>query len=121
MKKIYTAVTSAYSGTVTISISVASFTSKELAEEACQQVELVNKDAYLKVHCKVYESELYEDREEVPILNKSIEELRANVTTKEEWLERRKNSSKPRISTEAEEKWLKQLFEEENAKRKNNP
>lgn len=121
MKKIYIVVTSAYSGTVTISISVASFTSKELAEEVCQRVEVVNKEAYLKVQCRVYESELYEDREEVPILNKSIEELKANVTTKEKWLERKKSILKPKISTEAEEKWIKQLFEEENAKRKNNP
>lgn len=118
MKKIYTTITSAHNGTVTISNSVACFTSKELAEEVCQRVELANKDAYFKVYCRVHESVIYESREEVPILNKPIEELQANVTTKEKWNELKNKAPKPRISTEAEEKWLKQLFEEENAKRK---
>lgn len=118
MRKIYTAVTSAYNGTVTISISVASFTSKELAEEACQRVKLVNQEARFKVHCRVHESVIYESREEVPILNKPIEELQANVMTKEKWNELKSKAPKTRITTEAEEKCLKQLFEEENAKSK---
>lgn len=85
MKKIYTVVTSMYNGTVTVNNSVASFLSKELAEEACKRVELVNKDAFMKVRCKIHESDLYENREEVYILNKSVKELQAHVTTKEDW------------------------------------
>lgn len=96
MKKVYTTVTSIYNGTVTLRNSVATFLSRDLAEEACKRVELVNKDAFMKVRCKIYESDLYEDREEVAILNKSVEELQANVTTKEEWLER-KMISKPHV------------------------
>lgn len=113
MKKIYTLVTSAYNGTVTISNSVASFFSKELAEEACQRVELANKDAYFKVHCKVHELVIYESSEEVPILNKPIEELQANIMTKEKWLALKKKAAKTRMATETEQKWIKQLFEEE--------
>lgn len=89
MKKIYTVVTSMYNGTVTLSNSVASFLSKELAEEACKRVEFVNKGAFMTVRCKIYESDLYENREEVYILNKSVEELQTHVTTKEEWQERK--------------------------------
>lgn len=89
MKKIYTVVTSIYNGTVTMSNSVACFLSRELAEDACQRVELVNNDAFLKVRCKILESEQYESREEVPILNKSVEELHRHVTSKEEWQRRK--------------------------------
>lgn len=94
MKKIYTTVTSAYNGTVTINNSVASFFSKDLAEEVCRRVEFVNKDAYFKVHCRVHESVIYESSDEVPILNKTIEELQANILTKEKWLDLKRNASK---------------------------
>lgn len=94
MKKIYTTVTSAYNGTVTINNSVASFFSKDLAEEVCQRVEFVNKDAYFKVHCRVHESVIYESSDEVPILNKTVEELQANILTKEKWLDLKRNASK---------------------------
>lgn len=94
MKKIYTTVTSAYNGTVTINNSVASFFSKDLAEEVSRRVEFVNKDAYFKVHCRAHESVIYESSDEVPILNKTVEELQANILTKEKWLDLKRNASK---------------------------
>lgn len=93
MKIIYTTVTSANNGTVTINNSVASFFSKDLAEEVCLRVEFVNKDAYFKVHCRVHESVIYESSDEVPILNKTVEELQANIMTKEKWINLKRNAS----------------------------
>lgn len=97
MQKIYTVITSGYNGTVTVHLSASSFFSKELAEEACKLIDEVNEDAFLKVHSRVQESVIYESRNEVPVLNTPIEDLKVQVTTHEDF---QKGRSKIVVSEE---------------------
>lgn len=60
-------------GTVTIQHSSSSFTTRELAEKAKSAVDEANKDAApFAVWTTIDECELYENENEVPILNKYI-------------------------------------------------
>lgn len=71
MKKIYTLTTSLMNGTVTMQHVSSSFATKELAEKAKAAVEEANKNAHpFSVWNDIQESELYENEDEVPILNK---------------------------------------------------
>ena len=89
MQKIYTVITSGCNGTVTVHLSVSSYFSKELAEEACKLIDEVNENAFLKVHRRVLESVIYESRDEVPVLKPPIEELKAQMAMREDFQKRR--------------------------------
>ena len=70
MKKIFTLTTSLMSGSVTMHTGSSSFATRELAEKAKAAVDKSNKDsAPFTVYSSIVESELYENENEVPILN----------------------------------------------------
>ena len=74
MQKIFTFTQSLMNGTVTMSVSVAAFTSRELAERTRQAVIDANKDIeFPRSYCsKIEEKDVYECDGEVPILNPEI-------------------------------------------------
>lgn len=69
MKKIYTVLTSAMNGTVTMGTIVENFSTEELALKAKAIIEEKNKNNKFPVYCRIEESTLFENEEEIPILN----------------------------------------------------
>ena len=69
MKKIWNVEVRALNGTVTMMSYTHSFIDKELAEKASNTIKEKNKNASFNVVTRVYESELFESENEVPILN----------------------------------------------------
>lgn len=71
MKTIYTLKTHLMNGTVTMMTAVSNFTDKETAEEALKVIEEANKENGNDTWSEIDETILYENRDEVPILNKN--------------------------------------------------
>ena len=69
MKKIWNVEVRALNGTVTMMSYTHAFIDKELAEKSSNTIKDKNKNASLNVVTRVYESELFESENEVPILN----------------------------------------------------
>ena len=71
--KIYTLITKIMNGTVVVSTSLDSFTTKELAEMALNKVKELNSSnefsVGLDIEYEIKESTLFSTKEEVPILN----------------------------------------------------
>lgn len=69
MKKIWNVEVRALNGTVTMMSYTHLFIDKELAEKTSNTIKEKNKNASFNVVTRVYESELFESENEVPILN----------------------------------------------------
>lgn len=69
MKKIWNVEMKAMNGSITMMIQTHAFTTKEVAEKAAEAIKEKNKDSVFHVITRVYDSELYESENEVPILN----------------------------------------------------
>ena len=72
MKKIWIVTTCVYNGTVLMNKDSCAVATKELAEETKKAVDKANEGNCngFSIHTDIQESNLYESREEVPILNK---------------------------------------------------
>jgi hypothetical protein len=70
MKTLYVLTTSMMNGTVTMNSSHTIFLTRELAEEAAKAVEAANANSFFPAVNSISECNLYESREEVPILNR---------------------------------------------------
>ena len=69
MRKIYTLNTRFMNGTFTMMTDTASFSTKELADEAADAVKAANEGCDFNIINEIKESVIYESREEIPILN----------------------------------------------------
>lgn len=69
MKTIWNVETKVMNGTVTLNTETYAFTNKNVAILASEVVREKNKDLKFPVHTRIYESKLYETKEEVSILN----------------------------------------------------
>lgn len=74
MFKIFALSTKVLNGTVTLTTSICGFTTKKLAENARDAVNEANKDACYRIINDIIEIEVFENEEEVPILNQKIQE-----------------------------------------------
>jgi len=82
MQTIYTLITQANCGTVTVMTLVTSFLDRTLAEEALKAVESVNEHSVFRVHCHIKESKLIETSDEVDLFNPEFFEQRKAEITK---------------------------------------
>lgn len=81
MQTIYTLITQAYCGTVTVMVLATSFLDRSLAEEALKLIESVNEHSAFRVHCHIKESELIESRDEVKLLTPEyFKQRKAEIT-----------------------------------------
>lgn len=110
MQTIYTLITQAYCGTVTVQTLVTSFLDRTLAEEALKVVESVNEYSAFQVHCHIKESKLIETRDEVDLFNPEFfEQQKAEITKSgNEWRERKK--IQPQLASEEEIERLNKLL-----------
>lgn len=69
MKKIFTVITSMMNGSVTMATIADNFSSEELALKAKKAIEEKNKGSRFPIHCEIKESTLFENEDEIPILN----------------------------------------------------
>lgn len=71
MKKFYTLKASFMNGTVTMMTDISNYTDKEVAEEVMGKI--IENNKCWDVYCEIIETCLYENRDEVPILNEKKE------------------------------------------------
>lgn len=69
MKTLYTVVASFMNGTVTMFNDVSNYESEELAEKVKEKIIEVNKNSTFPVMCNIQITTVYENEDEVPILN----------------------------------------------------
>lgn len=74
MIEIYTLITRALNGSVTIMTQSDSFTSVRLAEKAEEAIKEANKNCTFPIITDIHKSIVYENEEEVPILSENHEQ-----------------------------------------------
>lgn len=69
MKQVWNVEAKLMNGTVTLTTVTESFLSKELADKSAEAIRKANEENRFQTLIRVYESTLYENENEIPILN----------------------------------------------------
>ena len=72
MKQVWNVEARLMNGTVTLTTVTESFFSKELADKSAEAIRKANEENRFKTLIRVYESTLYENESEIPILNNKL-------------------------------------------------